>query len=125
MIILSRKIKFLYSVLVLILLVMVLFMYLPGWVFAQFGIGNPFGGLVLFSIPCPCNGGTMITVGPPRPGVFMVDAGSIVYEKFNYSIGHWVLGLSDAFEPCLVPSGLFGACIPIGGGGRVRIMGTS
>ena len=122
MIILSKKIKILYSALTVLLLIIILFMYLPGWVFAQFGIGDPFGGLILFSVPCPCNGGEMIIVGPPRPGVFMVDAGSVIYEKFAPLPGHWVLGLADAFEPCLEPT-LFG-CVPIGGGGRVRIMGT-
>lgn len=115
--------KILFTCLAVILVLIVSFMFVPSWVFAQLGIGEPFGGLVLFVVPCPCSGGEMITVGPPRPGIFMVDAGSIVYERFQPFVGHWVLGLSDFYEPCLWPT-LFG-CVPIGGASRIRILGTS
>ena len=110
------------SVAILLLLAIVV-LFLPSKAFALLGIGTPFGGMVLFRLECTCSANTMIVVGPPRPGTFMLDAGTVIYEKYTPFIAHWVLGLADAFVPCMVYVGT--ACVPAGEGGRVRIMGTS
>ena len=54
-------------------------------------VGLPFGGPIL-SVGYCCNG-TTITVGPPRPGYFLITAGSILYPYYNvYTPGPYVLG---------------------------------
>lgn len=98
-------------------------MFLPSRVLALIGVGTPFGGMVLFEIPCTCSGSSMIFVGPPRPGTFIIDSGTRIYEKYQPFVGHWVLGLADASVPCLEATPV--GCIPVGEGGRIRIVGTS
>lgn len=94
---------------------------------ALLGVSDPFGGMILSTIFCPASVNTWIIVGPPVPGSFTYDPGTIIYMNFKPFTGSWVLGLADAFEPCVifVPSPVGPLPVPIGGGERIRIMGTS
>ncbi len=89
--------------------------------------GVPFGGLVFFTIPCTCNApptDQLIFVGPPKGGAFMKVATTRVYRKYVIAPGKYVLGLaSPAPGICRVFVGL--TCIPVGGGPKIIIVGTS
>lgn len=107
-----------------IILIISFSILVPFEAFAQIpGIGKPFGGIVLVTIPCPCSANAMLIVGPPRGGRFMLDFGSKLYSKYQPFTGHWVLGLADGFSPCLIP--ILIGCTSIGGGSRIRMLGTS
>lgn len=117
---LQRVISFILSLL-LVASVSLLFTYEA---FARTpSIGKPFGGLVLTIIPCPCSGNAMVIVSPPRGGRFMIDFGTKLYANFSPTPGRWVLGLADAYVPCL--QFILVGCAPIGGGSRIRMLGTS
>jgi len=90
--------------------------------------GTPFGGRITSVIPCTCptNFGWQITVGPPKPGVFMYKPGtSKLFSYFRiFSPGPWVLGTANGYSPCLQISGT--GCAPGGSGGLIiRLVGTS
>lgn len=89
--------------------------------------GVPFGGLVLFTIPCTCNApptDQLVFVGPPKGGAFMKVATTRVYPKYIVAPGKYVLGLaSPAPGICRVFIGL--TCIPVGGSPKMIIVGTS
>ena len=89
--------------------------------------GIPFGGMVISTIFCPASANTWIVVGPPVGGSYTFDLGTILYRELQPFPGHWVLGLANAFEPCVifVPSPLGPIPVPIGGGLRIFMMGTS
>jgi len=123
-----NKILKIFTVLILVLVIAALaFVFMPQNVRAFLGLGDPFGGMVLTNIYCTASHNNWIIVGPPVPRSVMLDPGSILYRNYQPFIGHWVLGLANAFEPCLMwvctPLGCFP--VPIGGGERVWIMGTS
>ena len=94
---------------------------------AQIGINDPFGGMVLSDVFCTASFNTWIIVGPPKGGSFTWDLGTILYREFQPFPGHWVLGLANIFEPCLewVCGLFFCVPVPIGGGERILMMGTS
>ena len=83
----------------------------------------PFGGRILTSTPC--REGQWITVGPPRPGSFILTAGSILYAWYQiYRPGPWVKGIARPITvPCTVPCPA-GEC-PIGTGLQIDKVGTS
>ena len=78
------------------------------------------GGMI--SKVITCNEGFLITVGPPRPGEFMVTPGVIAYG-FTFGLvhpGQFILGLaSPVAVNCTV------GIITVGSGLRILIMGTS
>lgn len=93
---------------------------------AQIGsFGTPFGGRVLFEIPCDCNTdfGTLLIVGPPVGGEYILSPFSTVYKNYSPFPPNWVLGLAEGFELCLV--GVPPFCTPAGGGPIIKIIGTS
>ncbi|OHA02356.1 MAG: hypothetical protein A3C12_00085 [Candidatus Sungbacteria bacterium RIFCSPHIGHO2_02_FULL_49_20] len=83
----------------------------------------PFGGRILTSTPC--DEGQWITVGPPRPGSFMLTAGSILYAWYQiYRPGAWAKGIARPITiPCTVPCPA-GECT-IGSGLQIDKVGTS
>ena len=90
-----------------------------------FNFQVPFGGRIITTIGCSCSPGTTwITVGPPRGGSFLKTPATRVYAKNRVQIGRAVLGLALPVQlPCLqtaVP-----ACVPIGFGNPINIIGTN
>lgn len=86
---------------------------------------TPFGGTTSV-FPCTCSGNYRITVGSPRPGVFMYQPGfTIEYENYNaLRSGVWALGLAqNSLVQCWVPSGW--GCSMIGAHPPIYIIGTS
>lgn len=63
------------------------------------GLGYPFGGRVTSVIPCTVNcppGAMTVTVGLPRPGVFLyIPVVSRLYSHFKLLPGSWVVGLTN------------------------------
>lgn len=53
----------------------------------------------------------------------MMDFGTKLYANYSPTPGNWVLGLADAYVPCLIP--ILVGCAPLGGGARIRMVGTS
>ncbi len=93
------------------------------YVYAAFGI-QPFVGRVLVKIPCTCTPGTfLVTVGPPRGGVFIQTPATRLYKYFKVSSPSWVLGMSPGFMTCM--QGKPPACVPIGKGPIMLYLGTS
>ncbi len=86
-----------------------------------FNVGFPFGGNISLIRPCSKPPGTLITVGPPIPGEYMVLArGTTVFPFRSIHPGAYVLGLAErAPIPCIA------GVVPIGAGLPVLIMGTS
>ncbi len=88
----------------------------------------PFGGKIKSVQPCTCpaNLAWQITVGPPRPGVFMYKPGmSTLFSKFNiFSPGPYVVGIATGYSPCMQAS--VTGCTPTSTGGPlIRLVGTS
>lgn len=98
-----------------------------GW-FVSYSVASalsqiPFGGRVLRTINCTCSGGTLVYVGPPRPGTFMKTAATKVYDKKHVSTGRWVLGTAVGYQVCMVYSG--NSCTSVGGGPIMTKVGTN
>ena len=75
-------------------------------IFPQFasaiGLIIPFGGNILVAVPC--TNGLLITVGPPRPGVFLYQPGvSVIHENFILKPGAKVLGIAIPGGVCVLP----------------------
>ncbi len=84
----------------------------------------PFGGRILFVEYC-CNG-VAITVGPPRPGRFLITSGTIIFPFYNvFTPGPNVLGtaIPAAGTPCLEAAAL--CLVPIPVLGIVNQIGSS
>lgn len=93
---------------------------------AQAFLPLPFGGMISFTLPCPCSFGLSIAVGPPVPGKFFISAfGSRIYPFFKPTPGSWILGdYSLTPVPCLQVA--FPVCVPSDfSQGVVIIAGTS
>jgi len=79
------------------------------------GFGGPFGGKIIAKKECA--GADWITVGPPKPGIFMVTSATKKYDYKKIRMGEWVLGLSLPIPtPCFdkytgAPTGLFGKLV--------------
>jgi len=90
-------------------------------------INRPFGGRLIVFIPCTCNAGSVITVGPPTPGSYIFQP-PLSQLKRNFALlqpGVWQLGIAKIPPiPCL--EGIPPACVPIPSPatGTVLIMGT-
>lgn len=114
--------------LVISLVVSVTFLFVPGSAYAL-GFFTPFGGRVLTEVPCTCGASTLITVGPPRPGTFLITPASRVHKNYRPVPGRWVLGIAAAPAPCMMlvftilPP--FVTCAPRGEGAVVLRIGTS
>ena len=76
----------------------------------------PFGGKVILSLPCTCNGvpSVLLTVSPPVGGQFLYILGSQLYRNYNLGLatGMNVLGLYTPGGVCMVYAGK--GCVPIG-----------
>src|SRR3989344_6513863 len=88
-----------------------------------------FGGIMTVVQFCTCNGGHIISVGPPRPGRFYYAPGTsklFQYGQITRS-GVWVLGTYSGMTPCLgsvqVKKGT--QCVPVPHQGNIDIVGTS
>ena len=93
---------------------------------AAIGGFGPFGGRVLSRTQCTCGADTLLFVGSPVGGSFMLSPASRVYLNNAAFPRNWVLGLASGFSTCfvVVPS-TPPSCAPVGGGPIIRIMGTS
>lgn len=84
------------------------------------------GGKILFAEIC-CNG-IKITVGPPKPGVFLYVPGvSKLYPNFKILIpGTWVLGSAFGMATCQRTISIIPCAVPEPvPGGIIRMIGTS
>lgn len=80
-----------------------------------------FGGKITWITYC-CNG-LALTVGPPKPGIFLFTAGSILHAYYQiYRIGPWVLGSATPGGFCEDPLLM---CAPIPVTGTIFRLGTS
>ena len=88
-----------------------------------------FGGRILTVIPCTCSGTLLVTVGPPKPGVFVyVPGASFLYSFYQiYKPGSFVLGNYIPGGICLASAKkLLGTkCIPLPNMGTITQVGTS
>ena len=90
-----------------------------------------FGGKVVFKIPCTCveeaaaDGGfsSLLYVGPPRGGSFMLTPQSKQYQYSSANTGNWVLGLAGDFDTCSIQ--VYTYCVTVGGGPVIKKIGTS
>ena len=99
-------------------------------VFAQLSLGfQPFGGRIISIVPCTCNAGRLIYVGPPRPIILFVpfgfEASPLLYLWKNINTpGVWLLGLAHRIPvPCF--TGSPPTCTPVGSGLLIYMTGTS
>lgn len=76
-----------------------------------------FGGRILKVVPC--DNGLMLTIGPPRPGLFMLMPGSLTFSWYQVRQGPWALGAYTPGGVCV----LFAVPIPVMG--TITVMGTS
>lgn len=82
------------------------------------------GGTVQNMTICTCSGTILLKVGGPVGGDFMVTPGTKLYANYNFTPGHWVLGLAlPASVPCMVYAGT--TCVNVGNGKPIIMMGTS
>lgn len=118
-----KKILLISAVVLLIFLVTLLI--LPQSLSA-FSLFKPFGGMVILTIPCTCSVGTLLVVGPPRGGLYILTPASRVYAKYSPISGRWVLGLAGAPLVCMVviPT-IPPSCVPAGSGPAIIMTGTS
>jgi hypothetical protein len=86
----------------------------------------PFGGRVLATIPCTCSpGSALVTVGPPRGGLFMKVPVTRTYQYYKVLPPSWVLGLASGYAACMQINPTGAGCIPAGGGPIMLKVGTS
>ena len=82
------------------------------------------GGTVQKMTICTCSATILLKVGGPVGGDFMVTPATKLYANFNFTPGHWVLGLAaPASIPCMVYKG--NSCTQEGSGKPIIMMGTS
>jgi hypothetical protein len=93
-------------------------------------VDTPFGGTVDVLLDCPCDLGTVVTIGPPAPAfLFVSDAfllTPLFFDDKTMSEGAWWLGLYDDISlpiPCLVPAGA--GCAVDDEGQPIIMTGTS
>jgi hypothetical protein len=93
--------------------------------YAQAGL-YPFGGPIIWAYPCTCTASYLIYVGPPNPGVVLLNPTSLLFLNYIFmKPGTYVLGNAyTAPAPCLNPV-CYGVCCPTGVGMPVQMMGTS
>lgn len=77
-----------------------------------------FGGKILYVQQC--NDGPLFYVGPPRPGVFKIVPGSLIYAWWSITQNVWTLGYGrGSVVPCILGKFIMGFGFP------VVMMGTS
>lgn len=92
---------------------------------ATIPFGIPFGGMMLAIVPCLCSGGILGVVGPPAPGVFVLQPGvSLLFPFYQWRPGAWQLGLAAPGGVCAIPAPHSG-CMVLPVEGTVIIDGTS
>ena len=86
--------------------------------------GLPFGGFITSTFFCSCDGGWLLTVGPPVGGTFVYrNTPQYAYSQLPRS-GVWVLGLYEPGAECAVFAGHHCDFIPATGT-ITPIVGTS
>ncbi len=108
-----------------------LFLFIVAPLAASAASNNPFGGLVVRRMYCPCSNNWLIFLRPPKsdlPKVLSFDLGSILYAFFKLNPGEEVLGTWESYSQCWVPTSH--GCRPVQLGGRatfprIFMVGTS
>jgi hypothetical protein len=93
----------------------------------QFGGGNdPFGGRILFTVPCLCSGTIWHMIGPPVGGPVIYDPSSTTLYDYGQAFvpSAWQLGLRGSWRDCRVPAPHSG-CMTAEVGQVMNIDGTS
>lgn len=98
---------------VVLLLVVIFFGGL--YAFRSYGVGLPFGGFIVSTFFCSCDGGWLITVGPPLGGEFVYrNTPQYPYSQLPRP-GVWVLGLYEPGATCSFIAGKGCAARPASG----------
>lgn len=85
----------------------------------------PFGGNILWVLPCTCSGNWLLVIGPPRPVVAVYQPFTITHAYYMvYTVGPETLGLTQPFGYCYLYVGYGCANVPVPNGSMFRI-GTS
>ena len=83
-----------------------------------------FGGKIGSSTWCICSGNYLFSVGPPRPGTFLVTPSTPpLYEYKRVASGVWTLGTYSGSALCIQL--IKKKCIIIASAPDVELMGTS
>lgn len=89
----------------------------------------PFGGIIIYAMPCTCNAPNWgVKVGPPVGGDFIYIPGSTwLFSEYQiFRPGPWVLGMAGGSAPCMQYEGTSCANDKVVPQGRVMTMvGTS
>ena len=91
-------------------------------------LAQPFGGLVLFSIPCLCSGNVMVVLSPPVGGIYSYRPGTQAFPFYNLPrVGVWALGIAlpGSEDACWQPVFLFCTPFLFPQGTITSIVGTS
>ena len=84
--------------LIIISVIALSFIFLPKPAEAFLG----FGGRILHVAPCA--DGTLLTIGPPRPGLFMWMPGTLTFSWYQqWRPGPWALGIYFPGGTCVCP----------------------
>ncbi len=117
------KLKFLSGIAIVILMLAV------NPIPVEAGPGLPFGGRVLYIVPCACSGNVLIVnkpIGPNSVPNLIFGPGSIPYAFYSHFIpGSFILGTYTHVEPCVV---WVGVCVPyprFPGGFKIFMVGSS
>lgn len=103
----DRKNKIIYAILVVIIILSITFIFFPVRSTATPAISLfNFGGPILLSQTCTCSSGQLIVVGPPVPGIFVLQLPLSVGTVFPFGQlfrpGPWVLGSYTPGGICLI-----------------------
>lgn len=108
------------SFLMIISFIALPFLFLPKRVEAVLG----FGGRILNVTSCA--NGLLLTIGPPRPGLFMWMPGTLTFSWYQLRSGPWALGTYFPGGVCVCPNGCCPPyCPPIPALGTMIMIGTS
>lgn len=80
-----------------------------------------FGGRILNTIPCA--NGLLLTIGPPRPGLYMWMWGTLTFAWYQLRPPAWALGTFFPGGACICPYGACPGVIPALG--TIIMIGTS
>jgi hypothetical protein len=100
---------------IIALSIFIIGLFLSGYIYKSFGAGLPFGGQVTNAFFCSCDGGWLLTIGPPVGGEFLYrDTPQYAYYQLPRT-GVWALGLYVPGGVCSFVDGKGCGAIPAQG----------